>query len=396
MKKLIKRLFVLTLVLVASLGFSTVVFAAEIDTNGKAESATGDNEINIPKEIEMKSSGTRTVYAPNISYTYELSNGTAATVGDYQIKAGDVSYLDDSSNTDVTVSFTNTDSAESGSNVKKLITYTFDPTKFPSAGIYRYKITETGTSVSPASVGILRETNYDTEKYLDVYVNNNDAGEKIITGYVLMNDDTSGTKSPGWNHDPDLEHYRTYSLIVTKNILGSLADKTAKFPFKITLNGEMTNNKIDIDAASTGESLVLGNITEGSGTTPDTRDVTGLLGDEKTIIITGIPYTVSFDVGEKNPTGDVYKATAISANIDDGATLANNMSLSKNSTTYETVVSGAAKTLISGDATITVSNTLDSPSPTGVILYFAPYILIGRLAVLLLVISVKSKKRVQA
>ena len=147
--------------------------------------------------------------------------------------------------------------------------------------------------------------------------------------------------------------------------------------------------------AGTGSSISMGDITEGIGTTADTRNVTGNLGDGKTIVITGIPTTVKINVGEKNPTDSAYNATA-TANGTTGGTLVTNEKIDKQSSNYVAVATDLRKTDITDKAEIKVTNNLDSPSPTGVILYFAPYILMGGLAVLLLVISVKSKKRVQA
>ena len=385
MNKKFKKLFTLATSLVASLGIGCVSYAATIDHTGKAETPTGDNTITIARELELNSSSGGTVYAPNITYTYELSAGDATTEGDIEIKAGDVSYLATGSRATVRSEYTNSDSATSGNKVNKPISFTFNPDAFPSAGIYRYKLNETATSVNPTSIGITRDKNYVTVKYLDVYVTNGDtAGEKKITGYVLWNSidpsiDPQDKKSPGWS-----EVYNVYTLQITKNITGALADKTAEFPFKVTLNGQLSSAKLDTD----------GTLNVGSSTTPYT--VTGNLGDNGTMYISGIPTTVTFDIGEKNPTADVYKATATARGIDTGATLERNKSIDKNTADYVAVVEGAAKTTIDANALITVTNELDSPSPTGVILYFAPYILIGGLAVLLLVISVKSKKRVQA
>ena len=384
MNKKIKRLLALMLVLVASLGFGCVAYAATIPSEGHIEKTDGDSEIKISKTMELNSSSPGTVFAPAITYTYTLTSGTADTSTDPQIKSGSTAYLATGSDPVVTVSYSDSDSATSGNSVEKSITYEFNPDAFPSAGIYRYVITETA-SVDPASIGITRASNYVTVKYLDVYVTNGDtAGEKKITGYVLWNSidpsiDPEDRKSPGWS-----EVYNVYTLQIKKNITGALADKTAEFPFKVTLNGQLSSAKLDTD----------GTLNVGSSTTPYT--VTGNLGDNGTMYISGIPTTVTFDIGEKNPTADVYKATAVATGIDTGATLADDEELTKNATDYEAVVTNGAKTTISSDAKITVTNELDSPSPTGVILYFAPYILIGGLAVLLLVISVKSKKRVQA
>lgn len=389
MNKKFSKICALATSLVASLGMGCVSYAATIDNTGKAETPTGDNTITIARELELNSSDGGTVYAPAITYTYELSAGDATTEGDIEIKAGDVSYLASGSKDEVKSIYTNEDYATSGDKVNKPISFTFDPAAFPSAGVYRYKLNETATSVNPTDIGITRDADYDTEKFLDVYVTN-DNGNKIITGYVLIKDLTpTKVKSSGW-----VESYNTYTLTVTKHITGTLADKTAQFPFQITFSGEMSSSKMEL-GAGTGSSIIMSAITPGLGTTDDTRDVTGNLGNGETIIITGIPTTVKINVGEKNPTDSAYNATATGTGVT-GGTLVTNEKIDKQSSNYVAVATDLQKTDIIDDAEIVVTNNLDSPSPTGVILYFAPYILIGGLAVLLLVISVKSKKRVQA
>ena len=387
MNKKISKICALATSLVASLGMSCVAYASTIDEFGVASS---DNTVTINRELVLNSSDGGTVHAPAITYTYELSAGEATTEGDIEIKAGSISYLASGSKETVRSEYTNIDSATSGGKVNKPISFTFNPAAFPSAGVYRYKLNETATSVNPASIGITRDNdNYDTEKFLDVYVVN-DGTDLKINGYALIDDlTTPKKKSSGW-----VESYNVYSLTVTKHITGTLADKTAEFPFKITFSGEMTSSKMEL-GAGTGSSISMGDITEGIGTTADTRNVTGNLGDGKTIVITGIPTTVKINVGEKNPTDSAYYATAKGTGVTDG-TYFDNQKIDKNSTNYIAVATNAKKTDIAAKAEIEVENKLDSPSPTGVILYFAPYILIGGLAVLLLVISVKSKKRVQA
>ena len=400
MKKTYKSLSAIALAGAMIMGMNLTAFAAEGETQNtenttvtKTIEVGTENTATLTKAIKVTNHDGYT-YEPTITYTYTLANGTAAgTVTDennltVNYKAGDVKYLAAAEQAQKTAVFDKATpvDAEDGISSKEL-SWTFDPAAFPSAGVYRYTVTEQ-TSVTPAEIGIVRNEAYDSEKYLDVYVRNGESG-LMIAGMVLVDDETDAVntgsaKSSGWNTAEDLETYDTYNMTVTKQITGAGADMTAKFPFTVTLNGEMGHANI---------------VTEGSDGTnysqftlgEDGKQavVTGTLGHKDTLTVKGLPTTVTFNINEENKTADTYKATAaaeglaLTANADN-KDLAGNGNLD--------VASGAIAQA-TAKIDINVTNNLDAISPTGVMLRYAPYILI--LAAGIVIFALSRRRREQ-
>ena len=379
-KNLLKRIGAVALSVAVSLTMGTAAFAAELGDNGTV--TANDNSVTLKKAIEVTNySGY--AYEPTITYTYTLSNGTAGgTVTDdsnpaitAHYKEGKTTYL--TSDAVQTAVFSSAN-AVTGSTASKDLKWTFDPSAFPAAGVYRYVVAETATSVTPASIGVVRPDTYDTSKFLDVYVKNGDNGLEIY-GYALVDKDTTGVtsaskKSQGWNAttegQDDLDKYKTYNITITKNITGAGADMTAEFPFTVALTGNMSAANIAVDG--TGSDI---GIASGS--------VTGKLGNGETLIIKGLPKTVTFDVSEDNPTPDTYKATATVSGVTvdskaEGADLANEP--------IAVVTGGHVSTATTSPITIDVENNLGTISPTNVVMRFAPFLFIFGAAILLLVV----------
>ena len=387
-RNLLKRIGAVALAVAVSLTMGTAAFAADMETDGTIESDA--NSVTLKKAIKITNySGY--AYEPTITYTYTLSDGTASgKVTDKDgntanFKAGLTSYLASGSAAAQTAAFSSATAATSGSNAEKDLTWTFDPSQFPSAGVYRFVVTETATSVSPASIGIERASNYDTSKFLDVYVKNGTDGLEIY-GYALVNDEASAVtkdsaKSQGWNsadsdtNHNDLDVYNTYNITITKNITGAGADMTAEYPFEVAITGNISAANVAVDG--TGDNL---GITDGTAT--------GTLGNGKTLIIKGLPTTAKFEVSETNPTTDKYEATATVANIT-GATAVSKAELAGGAELA--VVTGGDIAKASDAVTIDVTNDLGSISPTNVVMRFAPYLFILGAAIVLLVMMRRRK-----
>ena len=388
MKKTYKNLSALALAGVMIMGMNLTAFAAEEETNAPAAETIEvgtNNTATLTKAMQIENKDGY-VYEPTITYTYTLGNGTVGgTVTDstdltVNYKAGDTSYLADPAAVaqDAVFSQENEVTAEDGISSRDL-SWTFDPAAFPSAGVYRYTVTETA-SIAPAEIGIVRDDAYDIEKFLDVYVQNEGDGQ-IIAGMVLVDDDASVTtasaKSSGWNTAEDLESYTTYNMTITKKITGAGADMTAKFPFTVTLTGEMGHANI---------------VTEGSGTDftkfalgENTKETTvkSTLGNNETLTIKGLPTTVEFIVNEENQTADTYKATAAA----EGITLTANASESDLTGNGNLDVASGAIAQAAAFIAITVTNNLDAISPTGVIMRYAPFVLILAAGIVIFALS---------
>ena len=387
-KTLAGRMAAIMLAGAMTLGMTGTVFAD--DTLSTNESLTASNSVTLKKAITVTNYGDYR-YEPDITYTYTLSgiNG-GGTVSDGKttvtFKAGSTDYLSSGSDAEQTAVFSSDAkvTAEGEANASKDLTWTFDPASFPSAGVYRYEIAETATSVDPASIGIVRPEGYDRSKYLDIYVKNGNPGLEIY-GAVLVDDEngavnSESAKSQGWDTAEELDSYTTYNLRITKKIAGAGADMTAKFPFKVNLSGEMSSANIadNTDAAIS--------ITDNG--TEDSATVVKEIGNEEFIEIKGLPATVKYSIEESNPTADAYNAnvTAVTGTEAVAVTENTGANLTANGGIFQ-AVEGAAVDGSTAEIAIEVTNSLEIISPTGVVMRFAPYLFILGAAIFLIMFT---------
>jgi hypothetical protein len=381
-KTLAGRMAAFMLAGVMTLGMTGTVFA----DSPEAGSLTTPESVTLKKAIKVINHDNYR-YEPSISYTYTLSgtNG-GGTVSDgtttVTFKAGSTAYLKSGSEAALTADFSSSNpvQSEDGITSRDLI-WTFDPANFPSAGVYRYEVSETATSVDPAAIGIVRSEEYDKSKYLDVYVKNAASGREIY-GYTLVDDEKDqvakgSAKSQGWNAAEELDTYETYNLTVTKKIAGTGADMTAKFPFTIDLAGEMSSANIaasTVRAESASENSAVG-ITEGSE--GDSAQVVEAIGNNESVVIKGLPKTVKYSISEANSTPDAYKAnvTNVTGTTAVAVTNNNNANLAAGNGVFQ-VAKGAAVEGSTAAIAIEVTNSLEIISPTGVVMRFAPYLFI--------------------
>ena len=380
-RSLWKRIGAVTLAIAVSLTMGVTSFAETNLDGGKAGSADNPagNSVTLEKAIKVTNHEGTNANAPDVTYTYTLSEDTAeGSVNDgtttAKFKAGKISYLASGSAAEQTVTFAKSESTTSGQSISKDLTWTFDPAAFPSAGVYRYVVTETANPADVSTIGIDRPTAYDTSKYLDVYVQNTASGLQIY-GYVLVDDDStvtsSSAKSEGWKSGDDLDAYDTYNITITNTIDGTGADLTAEFPFEVALSGELSHAAITV--GGTGE----------VGYDATTHKATGTLGNGETLVINGLPKTALFSVTETNPTSETYQLTSEATGID-GATTVEDVDVEGGKP--GNVLTGGDISKTTGAVAINVTNHLGSISPTNVVMRFAPFLFIFGAAILLLVV----------
>ena len=419
-KNLLKRIGAVALALAVSLTMGTSAFAVNSDGTKNDDNGieSSDTTIGIAKQMVFINDENTTVREPNITYTYTISSATPGTakVTDKDgmtgtVKAGIMSAVTGATTaTTSTVEFKDTvtsDASAAGTSTSsKYANFTFDPTKFLvsdvlTPGIYRYKISE-GCNPTKASVGVEEATGYSADRYLDVYVKwNNDRTALAIYGYVLSEDTASTSfdasanpkvnidkKSPGYvntaesgDAPADVDVYKTENLYINKVTTGSLADANNLFPISLTLTAPsgVTAPKMDV-ATSNGGTLT---VSSGGAYINSWGAVTGSVKNTSQIAIKGIPAGAKASVVETNNTPDSYKVKA--------GTEADAEDLLK-----EAIVAAGSNAkatsdvaLTSGDevvAEIDFTNTLDTISPTNVVMRFAPYLFILGAAIVLLVV----------
>ena len=406
------------------------------------------SSIEIPKDIVIYNTDGSTVYAPNITYTYTVSQGSAGkTVTDKANKSavtkagpagglfikGNATNATAGQTADLQFGDTETTSAATESSklnvaigsAKKVtasLTVTFDTSKFVDTnqnkvpGIYRYKLTEALASGSTYETSGVTKGTASDDRYLDVYVKWNDAGDdlevygltmfatdvdisykegKSIPDFKLTGYDVSSEEAiKSANSENGVDVYKTYNLEVKKKVTGVLSDKTHEFPFYVSLS-ETSATGVEFYATSSTSDAPTGTLTFSSNayTLNTNYGNTLMLKNGDNVKFIGLPLTTTATVGEKDDTADTYSASA-KANTNAGTnqvlTLTNNTSVKTWVTTENAITSASGDNKATN--TVEFTNNLDSPSPTGVILRFAPYIAMIVFAGLLLALSFRRRR----
>ena len=403
-----KILQALTTALVIGI-FSVSSLAASMGNGGVVE--TSDTVLNIPKSILVVNSDYNQSYSPDITYTFTVtpsanlsrvtdSNGTSVAV-----QAGVANGVSTSASVDFDPSLVTSTGTSLSEEVTANLVLSVDLTKFEQPGIYRYTITDTTSIEALYNAGIVRASDYDTTRELDVYITRNaTTGTLGVDGYVLL-DEIPGTvvestlKSPGYVENGDIvkivnpgedgtpgtaddvityevadpsvsvDRYITYNLEVTKTVTGSMGDTSNEFPFAITL-------------ADAGTVFAGGDTTALEASTA-TEFATALHSGE-TYYIYGCSPLASYMVAETNNTSNPYVVTSnvgdiTNVSVDPNGTIstggANDTLIDISN--YETVNSDTnVSTEATGNGTVGFINNLEAPTPTGFLMRVLPYTLI--------------------
>ncbi len=392
MKNTWKKLGAIALVLMLMLSLSVTAFAAEtMVTSGivGSKDSTVNNVLKIPKTLKVFNPDETSVYAPNISYSYAVTAGSAEieiTDADSvtaktkaptsaQMPALTASTLSWSS-ASTTLGASSTGDNSAAANVQYL-ELTFTPGAFTAAGVYRYKITET---VTYTGTGVTEGTNTDHELFLDVYVKDTDAqtAGQTIYGYVLHTGDDSINGSTSTNTDTKVEgfvydEYHTSNLTVSKTLVNDAAMNSHEFPMAVTIAEGSVSAGFHLLTEKTGTATVAATLAD------KTYTDSAKIANGGTVKYVGLPTGATFTVTETNDvTGTTYKVTHA---IDSTPTEDGNK--------YTGGTATAAVTTVAKDTahTVAFTNELVLISPTGVVMRVAPYALMLIGGFVLLVIS---------
>ena len=415
---IMRKTAILTIVIATMLVICLTAFAAEIGTNGVA--SDGGNTLKFSKSILMKNGNSSQVREPNITYTYtitEISSLSNETVTDAQNHVGTVYKLSAETGGDfdsvlpgkaVSVTFEDTKKVNTSANgveTIKNVEFTFNGSKFPHAGIYRFVVTET-CSPAKSTVGITTNTDYSSAMFLDVYVQGQ-GDDTSIYAYVLfennaaaINDTTKDArlKSAGWSGGDtgsvNQDIYQTYDLEVKKAITGDATSQGHKFPFNIVLTNDAISSKVDLSLSTSGAEFgsTPSSDTNGSYVTLTSTGtvVNAKLSNNGIITIKGIPANTTATVQETNDTHDFYSLTA---SVDKSSTTS--ISDADGSVAPNGGVSTITPAIHIDGTTMTCvlfGNNLTTISPTGYFVRYAPYALMLIGGIVLLVIAKKHKK----
>ena len=289
----------------------------------------------------------------------------------------------------------------------------------PTAGVYRYTITDTTPAAELTGAGIVRDADYNPVRYLDVYTKYNNSGALEVYGYVLLKANgsieystetgvTEVTKVTGFDIESETDNtgvfddgntisdqYHTYNVDIKKEVEGDLGDKNHAFPFQIELTNATNTKAAEFyfqhsTAASPTDGVFT--YTEGSGSswTYGTLANTSTLKlkDGETFTINGLPKDTMIKVTELNDTADTYTVTATGNSASLGLTKSNpaNGETAAMSTAFDIDNSNTKDT-------ITFTNTLKDISVTGVIFIIAPFAAIVLAGMIFFVMFMKNKKK---
>ena len=418
-----RKIATLILTIVMVLTICTVAQATgDEGTIGADGIASGSNKMTFTKSILMKNGNGTTVREPNITYTYTITeidtlrdnetvtdlNGYAGTVYKLSAEGGTLSsVLSTPTETAVFEDSNAVTTSATGVETSKDVTFTFNGSAFPHAGVYRFIVTET-TSAEKESVGIIENTDYASVMYLDVYVQGQGDHTSIYAYVLFENNDAAianatkeaRQKSAGWCGGDvgtvNQDIYQTYDMEVKKAITGDATSMSHQFPFTITLTNAKCTTKVDLALSSSGATYTTTPTADTVGNyvalTNSGAAVAAKLAHNGTITIKGIPAATTAAVYETNDTHDFYnlRATVEASSTTQAAMSATDGSVAPNG--------GQSKTTpaINIDGTtitrVQFGNNLTTISPTGYVTRYAPYGLILIAGVVLLVIAKKHKK----
>lgn len=399
--KAMKKVLAMVMALGVVMGMSSSAMAAGGD-DGPLE-GTGSS-FTFTKEIAYFNPESVSINYPAVEFTYTVAPANVS---------GNPTITDSNSNTGVVksgvaggvVMGTDNKASFSGGPVNATSTgtilsdevrLTIDLSKFTSAGIYRYKVTENRPANFEA-LGYEAAADGDGERYLDVYINNDAEGTGLaIAGYVMFTGSSDeslspddevdgGKKTPGFTHEnPDgetdylddtyIDKYKTFNVEITKSVTGTLGDKQNPFPFYASITAGTANASNVAVNVKDGlvQTLTLSN---GAATATKIDD----LKDGETVKLQGIPVGDTVAIYENNNTADTYTLTT-----SDFSTDVSNMTVAAGANSDSDSVTATTTNVETIKGTFT--NNLDSPSPTGYVTRFAPYVLLVGFALVLLVV----------
>ncbi len=393
-----------------------------------------EDSIILYKEITAYNPEECVVNAPTITYTYTVTAGEAKNIYDDvsahapAVNVHAVTKAGITDNVKVTTSLNGTDTTEDATGTLALtpatsleasangkanrfpVTIDFSNITWTGSGVYRYVITETASEYTTSGV---MDGDITAVRYLDVYVMDCPTGTTdtapatpdgyVVYGYVCFtnNNDIDAKDTPttttvedagktegfvsttaidpvsGDPVDVTADSYHTFNLKVGKTLINDKAMNTNEFPFTITLENTTVTGAVlpimTITGNATQTDLTAGSITA-------TWEPT--IANGATVTYTGIPCGTTVTIYETNNVA----GTTYSSESDGAVTNADAKSIYTNEKSNEARIDNTvALTKATANYTVTFTNTLLQISPTGVVIRFAPYMLMLATGIFLLV-----------
>ena len=225
----------------------------------------------------------------------------------------------------------------------------FNMDNFTKPGIYYYRLTEqphgiNGLSTAPTYLLKVRFVNESEEK---------PDGQKFKLDYAILAAQQGGAKA-----DLITDTYTTHSLTVTKRLAGDFANYNDSFDFTLHITDPDTEGHMVSVTLRTGPAT---GVLSDPGTVYTLEDgkkeIKATIKGNERLEVTGLPEGATYTIDESGTDAGKYTSTAWE--LSDGTT-ASGLSLGK-------------QTIGAQDTAITVTNTRDAVTPTGLLLDAAPY-----------------------
>lgn len=383
---------------------SAVLVSAMVATMGGMTSFAAVESIGLTKTVVTDGQ----TFAPNTSFVFNLANGTDKSLTGEEYGAAEGQTLKVYQGVSEALRFNDkfTDNGKlkftpeegDGANLQPSVStdgaaLLVNASVFTEPGIYHYTVQE----VDSGYEGIV----YDTAlRHIYLYVNygvNEDGSLKdtLEVGHVVVSKEVDGeeVKVGGYelkegselnnkgiefinNYGDDVEdpdnpkpydpNDSTHDITIGKTVSGNQGDKNKVFNFTVTVNGASGEKYKVVKGDNVLKALVSGN------------SETYQLKHGETIKITGLTENDSYTVVETEADADGYTTTYAR---DDEKTIEKN-----------DAEGNKIQVVIADGATYTVTNDRDVTTPTGIVLSFAPYILLVALAGVFGVLFLRRKK----
>lgn len=356
---------------------------------------------------------------PNVEFTFTIDAGEPVNAGNGQQKiyAGIVqntgetvtaptvteanfSYNTDNDNTANGLPSDTTTTTQNKKYATKEVTVDFSGISFTAPGIYRYIITETASTASYI------QNDTATDRTLDVYVQYKNNGsedepnysdtELVVSNYVLHEGLEDPAAQGEEKSDGFTNTYTTYDLTLTKSVTGNQGDRDKYFAFTVEITGAVEGTVYTVDL-SDAES------TPNVDGTPHTNDATLIatsgsvnatyyLKHGQSIVIQGLTADTYYNIEESNYSTDGY-STAYSVEVGGDKVVQSTTSNSTGDRKMSIDATESEGTATTGDNTVTFTNSKSGTVPTGILLETAPYLILGAVVVVGLVVLFATHRR---
>lgn len=290
--------------------------------------AAGIGDLDITKRLNIAEG----ITVPDVTFTFDIAKVTQ--------DAPEVS--------DKIVTYSDEDGVTDG-DVEKTVQDIFTGVTFPHAGVFQYTVTETAGDTEVDGGTIF----YDSSAYtVYVYVENGEKGPEINQITV------QGTSGKMTELAFENTYRKTTDLEVTKNTVGSLADKTKEFSFRITFT-----------KASTCEEELF---TSGDETYEYGKEYTFTLADGESQVFSNLPAGTRYVVTEAGAEDGYTPSVSV---VENGAATVNKKASDEKSD-LASAETGETNLAGEGENSVTFTNTYNDVPITGVIMNNLPFILL--------------------